>query len=459
MRDVVLTLLILGILPVAVVRPWIGILAWVWFGLMNPHMLTWGFARGIPFAQLIAIATLVGVLFNRERKSLPRTPQVFLLAALWLVFVASTTLAIVPDRAWEQLEKVSKILLFVFLSMIYFQDRRRLRYMLLVIALSIGFYGIKGGIFSLGTGGVFKVLGPGSGFFSSNNSIGLALNTILPILFYLAREETHRLLRLTLRVSFWLCAIAVLFTYSRGAFLGLIIVMAILYLRGRRAVIALAAAAILYVVAVPYLPERLTSRMASIETHEDASAQHRLIAWEVAWKVATERPLLGIGFWGLANRLTYAQYGYAQSTSAHSIYFDLLADHGFTGFVVYVSLFGSTLWALYRLRRRAARSPTQAWVVNWSLMLEASLIVYLTNGAFQSAAYADLPFQLMACAVMLRVIATREEAQPAPEAVAARPVVGRPVPRSPLVRPVPRPALRAAAPPARPLGPPRRGVL
>src|SRR5688500_15451364 len=132
MRDVVLTLLILGILPVAVVRPWIGILAWVWFGLMNPHMLTWGFARGLPFAQLIAIATLVGVLFNRERKSLPRTPQVFLLAALWLVFVASTTLAIVPDRAWEQLEKVSKVLLFVFLSMIYFQDRRRLRYMLLV---------------------------------------------------------------------------------------------------------------------------------------------------------------------------------------------------------------------------------------------------------------------------------------------------------------------------------------
>jgi putative inorganic carbon (hco3(-)) transporter len=459
MRDIVLTLVILGILPVAVVRPWIGILAWVWFGLMNPHTLTWGFAREIPWAQLIAIFTLLGVLFSRERQSIPRTIQVSLLVTLWLVFVTSTMFAIMPDRAWEQLEKVSKILLFVFLSLMFFQDKRRLRYLLLVVAFSIGFYGVKGGIFALGTGGIFKVYGPGSGFFSSNNSIGLALNTILPILFYFAREETNRRLRLTLKVTFWLCAVAVVFTYSRGAFLGLIIVMAILYLRGRRAVAAIAAAALLYVVAVPYLPERLTSRMASIETHEDASARHRLIAWEVAWNVAKERPLLGAGFWGLANKLTYAQYGYAQSTSAHSIYFDVLADHGFTGFVVYVSLFGSTLWALFRLRRRARRSSTQGWVVNWSLMLEASLITYLANGAFQSAAYADLPFQLMACAVLLGVIAAREETQLAPVAVSARPVVGRAVPRSPLVRPVPRPALRPAAPPARPLGPPRRGVL
>jgi probable O-glycosylation ligase (exosortase A-associated) len=456
MRDIVLTLLILGILPVAVVRPWIGILVWVWFGLMNPHTLAWGFARDLPWGQLIAVFTLLGVLVNRERKSIPRNLQVFLLAALWLVFLASTTFAIVPDRAWDQLTKVSKILLFVFLSMIYFQDRRRLRYMLLVIAFSIGFYGIKGGIFSLGTGGIFKVYGPGSGFFSSNNSIGLALNTILPILFYLGREETNRLLRLTLKISFWLCAVAVVFTYSRGAFLGLLIVMAVLYLRGPRAFAALAGCAILYVVAVPYLPDRLTSRMASIETHQDASAQHRLIAWEVAWKVAKERPLLGAGFWGLANRMTYAQYGYAQSTSAHSIYFDVLADHGFTGFVIYVWLFGSTLWVLFRLRRRAGRSPTQAWVVNWSLMLEASLIAYLTNGAFQSAAYADLPFQLMACAVMLRVIAAREQAQVAPAATSDRPV-DRPVPRAPLVRPVGRPALSPAAPASR-LGPTRRGV-
>lgn len=456
MRDILLTLLILGILPVAVVRPWIGILAWVWFGLMNPHMLTWGFARGIPWAQLIAIATLLGVLLSRDRKPLPRLAQVYLLASLWLVFLASTMFAIMPDRAWEQLEKVSKIFLFIFLSMMFFQDRKRLRYLFLVIAFSIAFYGIKGGIFALATGGVFKVYGPGSGFFSSNNSIGLALNTILPILFFLAREETNRLKRLGFRVSFWLCAIAVLFTYSRGAFLGLIVVMGMLYFKSRRVLLAIAGFALLYVVVSPYLPEQWTSRMATIETHQDTSAQNRLIAMEVAWKVAKDRPFLGAGFWGLANQLTYAQYGYNQSTSAHNIYLDVLADHGFTGLIIYVSLFGSCLWALFRLKWRAARNPAQVWVVNWCLMLQASLITYLGNGMFQSAAYADLPFQLAACVVVLRVVAAQEEAQlagaPPPARSAARPNLAvrpsRPTGMSPAFpRPASRPALRRALPP------------
>lgn len=459
MRDIVLTLFVLGLLPVAVARPWIGILAWVWFGLMNPHTLAWGFARGLPFGQLIAAATLLGVLLSGDRKPLPRVAQVYLLAALWLVFLTSTIFAIMPDRAWEQLVKVSKIFLFIFLSMMYFQDRKRLRYLFIVIAFSIGFYGIKGGIFALVTGGVFRVYGPGAGFFSSNNSIGLALNTILPILFFLAREETNHLKRLAYRVSFWLCAIGVLFTYSRGAFLGLIVVMGLLYLKSRRVLVAIAGFALLYMVATPYLPERWTARMGTIETHQDTSAQNRLIALEVAWKLALDNPILGAGFWGLANRLTYAQYGYALSTSAHNLYLDVLADHGFPGFIIYVSLFGSCFWELSRLKRRAARDPAQAWVVNWCLMLQASLIAYLGNGVFQSAAYADLHFQLAACVVLLRVVADQEKARLAPAAVpaptAARPglrvMPQRPAGKAPAFpRPTTNPALRRAFPPSGP---------
>ena len=61
MRDIALTVLIVGLVPVCFVRPWIGILAWYWFGLMNPHMFTWGFARHQPFAM--AIAVIFGLTF------------------------------------------------------------------------------------------------------------------------------------------------------------------------------------------------------------------------------------------------------------------------------------------------------------------------------------------------------------------------------------------------------------
>ena len=65
MRDILLTLMIGLALPLMVWRPPFGALSWAWFGLMNPHRLTWGFAYSLPFAQMIVGATLVGMLFSK----------------------------------------------------------------------------------------------------------------------------------------------------------------------------------------------------------------------------------------------------------------------------------------------------------------------------------------------------------------------------------------------------------
>ena len=70
-RDVLLTGFIVGMLPFCFLRPWLGVLMWIWFGLMGPHTLVWGFAYNYPFAQLIAIATLAGLPFT-QRQPLPQ---------------------------------------------------------------------------------------------------------------------------------------------------------------------------------------------------------------------------------------------------------------------------------------------------------------------------------------------------------------------------------------------------
>jgi putative inorganic carbon (hco3(-)) transporter len=450
MRDLVLTAFVAVLLPFCLARPWIGILAWTWVGLMVPQMQTWGFARGIPFAMFIAGATLAGILFTKDRKPIPWTRETVLLALLWGMFLLSTIFAIMPERAWDQLIKVSKILLFVFLTLMFFQDRTRLRYLYLVTALSLAFYGVKGGIFALATGGVHRVYGAPTGFFASNNSVGLALNTIIPMLFFLAKDEQRRWLRNGLRVSFWLCAVAVVFTYSRGAFLGLIIVMAMLFLKARYALVAVVAAALLYVVVTPYLPERWTNRMATIETIDDKSTHNRLAAMEVAWKVAVDRPLLGAGFWGLANKLTYAQYGYVLSISAHNMYLDILADHGFVAFGIFLTMLFSCLWSLFQLRLRNRGSPDRAWVVRYSLMLEACLVAYMANAVFQSAAYTDLLYLLIALVILLKTVA----AVPVTVTAPARAVPAAAVPVRGAASRVPAPVVRRPAlggpPPAGP---------
>ncbi len=71
MRDIVLTLFVLGSVPMMVYRPFVGLLFWMWLGFMNPHRLTWGFAYNFPFVQVAAIATLLGFFASREQKRVP----------------------------------------------------------------------------------------------------------------------------------------------------------------------------------------------------------------------------------------------------------------------------------------------------------------------------------------------------------------------------------------------------
>src|SRR5687768_15746890 len=181
-RDIFVFVVIVGSLPFCFLRPWIGVLVWSWVGYMNPHRMTWGFAHDMPFALMVAIATLAGLLATKDKYPLPGVREVYLLVLFSLTIVLSTFFAYYPEAAWEQFDKVWKILLMTFVTIILFQDPKKLRALLWVITLSIGFFGLKGGIFTLRTGGTQMVLGPEGSFISGNTEIGLALNMVLPFL-------------------------------------------------------------------------------------------------------------------------------------------------------------------------------------------------------------------------------------------------------------------------------------
>ena len=154
---IALTAFVFAMLPICLAHPWIGMLMWAWLGYMNPHRLTWHFSYTMPYAIMVAVATLVGLLFTKDRKPMPWVRETYLLSALWLLFTLSTVFALYPGDAWKRWYFVSKILLFTYVPLLLLQDRKRLKWFLLVIALSIGFYGLKGGIWSIGKGGAGTV--------------------------------------------------------------------------------------------------------------------------------------------------------------------------------------------------------------------------------------------------------------------------------------------------------------
>ena len=165
MRDILLTVIVSGAALIALGRPFVGILLFTWLGFFFPQSYTWGFGRGLPFSQIGAIATIAGYVVSKEAKKFPITRESILLLCLWAMFGVSSLFAIYPDEAADRLIYISKIILMVFLTMSLVKDRYRLEMLLRVIALSIGFVGIKGAAFVIATGGENMDLGTRREFF------------------------------------------------------------------------------------------------------------------------------------------------------------------------------------------------------------------------------------------------------------------------------------------------------
>ena len=152
---------------------------------MNPHRLGWGFAYNFPFAAIAGGVTLLAYLFSKEPKSFPITGITILLILFNIHMAITTYFAINLDEALQQWDKVLKIQFMVFVSMAMINSKERIRWLVWIIAMSIGFFGVKGGVFTVLSGGNHMVLGPPDSFIAGNTEVGLALIMILPLIYFL----------------------------------------------------------------------------------------------------------------------------------------------------------------------------------------------------------------------------------------------------------------------------------
>ena len=410
MRDYVLTGIIFGLIPVCLYRPWIGFITWYWIGLMNPHRLTWDFAWGMPFAALIGGATLAGIFFAKDRKPIAWSNELILVAVLLAYFTFTTFFAWAPEFAWPQLEKVFKIIFMTVLATMFIHGRYRITVMMYTIALSLGFYGFKGFVFVMSTGGTGQVKGPEQSFIDGNNALGLAMNMVLPVILYLARDSDRTWVKRGLYVLFGMTIVSIIFTTSRGAYLGLAVVIPLMFLGAKKKWVALVIL-VPALVGAQFLPDRIFQRAQTIEAYEqDGSANQRLQSWTVAWNVAKDYPLTGAGFefeYAADNQrwLNYGsrKYDWAinHSSAAHSIYFQILGHHGFIAIILFVAMLVGTLLQLQRVRNLAKERKDSQWAQAYATALQIGLIGYMISGAFLSLAYFDLLYLYIAMSAIL----------------------------------------------------------
>ncbi|MDX1251040.1 MAG: putative O-glycosylation ligase, exosortase A system-associated [Gammaproteobacteria bacterium] len=410
MRDIFVTLVVLGSIPAIFLQPYIGILMWSWLGYMNPHRISWGFATEFPFAMIVGLVTMIALLFSKESKRIPWTRETILLLLFLLWMLVTTFFAMHSALAWVQLEKIIKIQVMIFLTLILINSRERLHALAWVIVLSLGFYGVKGGIFTITSGGGYHVMGPNNTFIGGNNEIGLALIMTVPLMRYLQLNTQKLWVRHGLTAAMVLTAIAILGTQSRGALLGAAAMASVMFFKSRQKILVL----ILLVFAVPFalsfMPQSWYDRMGTIKTYdEDESAQGRFRAWGFAFNTALQNPVTGGGF-----------EVFAGQTDAHSIYFEILGEHGFVGLALFL-LLGLFAWrAASWVIKNAKNIPDAKGLSDLAAMLQVSLIGYAVGGAFLGLAYFDLYYHLFAMIVLCKLILLKQQAGGAVVAVTGR---------------------------------------
>lgn len=403
-RDIAVTLIVIGSLPFILRRPYIGVLVWAWLSYMNPHRLSWGFAYDMPFAQIVAIVLLVGLFFSKESKKIPMDG----LLVTWLAFLfwmtITTAFALSERNAMESYSITMKIQLLTFITMMCMTNQKRIDLLIMVICLSIGFYSIKGGIFTLLTGGQYRVYGPPNSFIAENNALALTTLMTLPLMYYLYSVSSNKWIRRGWLLGFVTSGFSVLGSQSRGAFVAILALAGHFWMQTRGKIISALAIVLFGMIAFSFMPQSWHDRMGTIQNYqEDESAMSRIAAWKYCIGVANER-ITGGGFmsYNIANYARYSGQHVQRAFVAHSIYFSVLGAHGWLGLIMFLAILFCTLWNLRKINQQTKNEEHLRKYNVLSRMLTLSLIAYMSGGAFLSLAYFDLPWHIIAIAYLLK---------------------------------------------------------
>jgi probable O-glycosylation ligase (exosortase A-associated) len=409
-RDLLLMAVILGGSLYALRKPWVGAILWTWVSIMNPHeQLAWS-AANWPVASIVAICTLLGLLFTRDRQNPFLGAPVWALLGFAIWICVTLPFSIFFDESVPLWQRSMKIFLMLFVTLALLDTRQKLDWFVWAMVVSLGFYGLKGGVFTLATGGNYLVWGPG-GFIGGNNELALALVMTIPLMRYLQLQSLRRPIRLGLGAAMLLTAITVLGSYSRGALLAIGSMTLLLWWKSERKVVWGLALLSLAVIMLPFMPDQWWDRMATIRTYEeDASALGRINAWWMAWNLARDR-FFGGGFMVWMDSVFRVYAPVADDVhAAHSIYFQVLGEHGFVGLFLFVAILVLTWVAAQGLIRRCAGTSATQWAADLGAMVQVSLLGYAVGGAFLSLAYFDLPYNLMVTVVVAASVVRRKAA-------------------------------------------------
>jgi putative inorganic carbon (hco3(-)) transporter len=426
-RALLVTAIVAAVLPFALFNPFVGVALWTWLSVMNPHRLSFGFAYDFPFAMAAAIATMLSLVLTRNKAKLPINALTVSLIAFLVWINVTMIFAIHFDLSSEMWSRVNKTLFMTLLAIAAVRTEQQIKTFLWIFVMSVAFFGIKGGVFTLLTGGEFRIYGPPESHIADNNSISVALLMMIPLMVFLWNQAKHVVVKVGMPVAILLCAASVIASYSRGAFVAGCAMLTMLALKSRRRVLLLAMMAIPLGFILVSMPQKWWDRMNTITAENpDDSVKGRFNAWSMTWNLALDRPITGGGF-AIYEPDLFAKYAPdpLDIHSAHSNYFQVLGEHGFVGLALFL-LIALLMWRTGTRIIKASRDNQTRWRADLARAVQVSMVGFLVGGLTVNIAYWDVYyFETVLLIALESLVDEGRRRQPVTELDAA---VGKPLP-------------------------------
>lgn len=411
MRDVLFSLLIIGLLPVIYRRAFIGLLLFSWLAYMRPQDLCWGFARPQRWSFLVAAVTMAGYLSRPRGQFYVRDPRTH--AMILMIVLVGIGCVLGGENSVEQFNKYIEFVKIIGVALFttsIVSTPDRLRVIIWVIAMCFGFYGVKLGLAGVLSGGQLEILNGPGGMLEDNNDFSLAMVMALPMLVHIGTSEKRKVLRRGVFLMVPLTALTVVMTHSRGGFLAMMTALGVLVWRSRNRLAGIFLGIAALVIAYIVVPASYIERIQSISHYEDdGSARGRLQAWDTAIRMATAHPVFGVGY--TMFRRNYQKYSATPgqfARVAHNSYLQIWAESGTIAILVYLFLFFYTLYRLWRVSSVARRYYNASWIISYATMFEATLVSFIIGSTFLNRAQFDLAYHFIGIVVAFEVIAYRE---------------------------------------------------
>jgi len=426
MRDLAVLAAMLVMIPLALRNPFAAFILWGWTTAITLSYYLYGFMVPVRYNLIFALITLALIGLGRLKWRENWQPSLTLILTVWFCIHVSISAALAyspnPFNA-EYYFNFVKSMFFCLLIPVVLTTRMRFHAFVIMLAMGLGFHGLLDGLKFIASGGGHRTHGLPASMLSDNNHFAVGLAIALPILYYLYQYSQNRLARLGFIGCFTLIILAILATHSRGGFLCMAVVGIWMVITSRRKILISSLALVGILLVLNLAPADWFDRIQTIQSaNQDSSFMGRVLVWKISSAIALAHPVFGGGFHAVQSVPVWETFKFSQGLlgfvntpepgliprAAHSIYFEVLGDHGFLGLLLFLGIMASTLLNCLKIRSMVGKRSDLLWARDLSDLLGVAVVAYAVGGAAVSLGYFEIYYMVVMAILALRHYVVRQ---------------------------------------------------